>query len=272
LANDEKRLNAFMVLCGKTLCVEDASMAGKPVQYEFRIDAFTPETLPMARLAEYMSDLAELLGNAEKVHFVRLKKGSAVLVHNVEWEAAPKVVERIRAIKQSEGPPEAMKAYNSIDRRLASDNAIGYLVAPSKDKVIEFPGRSRPESDAYGSFTQPGSFDGIPIMIGGKMDPVPVHMEEGDIVHLCYSSREIAKRLAAHLFVSFVRVTGYGRWHRDPDGVWVMDRFTISDFNHLRDETLEEAIARLRAAAGKPESEDVISDLKKIRHGTNRVQ
>lgn len=247
-------------------------MAGKLIQYEFRIDAFTPETLPMARLAEYMSDLAMLLGNTEKVHFVRLKKGSATLVHNVEWEASPKVAERIRAIKQSEGSPDAMKAYGSIDRRLASDNAIGYLVAPSKDKVIEFPGRSRPESAAYGPFTQPGSFDGIPIMIGGKTDPVPVHLEEGAIVHLCYSSREIAKQLASHLFVSFVRVTGTGRWHRDPDGIWVMDRFTINDFSSLRDESLAEAVARLRAAAGKPESEDVNSDLKKIRHGSDRVQ
>lgn len=247
-------------------------MTGKPIQYEFRIDAFTPDTLPMARLAEYMSDLAVLLGSSEKVHFLRLKKGSTVLVHNVEWEAAPKVVERIRAIKRSEGPPDAMKAYGSIDRRLASDNAIGCLITPSQDKVIEFLGRSRPESAAYGPFTQSGTFDGIPIMIGGRIGPVPVHLEEGDIIHLCYSSRAIAKRLAAHLFVSSVRVTGNGRWHRDPDGIWVMDRFTIGDFSPLGDETLEEAVAKLRTAAGKPESEDVISDLKKIRHGSDRVQ
>jgi hypothetical protein len=31
-------------------------------EYRFRIDAFTPETMPMARLAEYMSQLAQLLG------------------------------------------------------------------------------------------------------------------------------------------------------------------------------------------------------------------
>jgi hypothetical protein len=247
-------------------------MTVKSIQYEFRIDAFTPETLPMARLAEYMSDLAVLLGNPEKVHFVRLKKGSTVLVQNIEWEAAPKVEERIHTIKKSEGPPDAMKAYGSIDRRLASDNAIGCLIAPSQNKVIEFPGRSRPESVAYGPFTQSGTFDGIPIMIGGRIDPVPVHLEEGDLVHLCYSSRAIAKRLAAHLFVSFVRVTGNGRWHRDPDGIWVMDRFIISDFSPLRDETLEESVAKLRTAAGKAESEDVISDLEKIRHGSDRVQ
>jgi hypothetical protein len=247
-------------------------MTGKPVKYEFRIDAFTPESLPMARLAEYMADLAVLLGNVEKVHFVRLKKGSTVLVHAIEWEAAPKVDERIRAVRLQEGPPDAMKAYRAIDRRLASDNAIGRLVSPTQAKVIEFPGRSRQASAAYGPFTQPGSFDGVPIVIGGKDDPVPVHLQEGDEVHLCYASRELARRLAKHLFVSVVRVTGNGRWHRDSDGVWAMDRFTITDFQTLEDDQLVDTVARLRAAAGVAEPEDVLGELEKIRHGSNRVQ
>jgi hypothetical protein len=247
-------------------------MTGRPVKYEFRIDAFTPENLPMARLAEYMADLAVLLGNVENVHFVRLRKGSTVLVHAIEWEAAPKVEERIRAVRLNEGPPDAMKAFRAIDHRLASDNAIGRLVSPTKAKVIEFPGRSRPASAAYGPFTQPGSFDGVPIVIGGKDDPVPVHLQEGDKIHLCHASRAVARRLAVHLFESVVRVTGTGRWHRDPDGVWIMDRFTITDFHTLEDEPLGDTVARLRAAAGAAEPEDVLGELDKIRHGTNRVQ
>jgi len=247
-------------------------MAGKPVKYEFRIDAFTPETLPMARLAEYMDDLAVMLGNLEEVHFVCLKKGSTVLVHAIEFEAVPKVEEQIRAVRSNEAPPEAMKAYRAIDHRLASDNAIGRLISPTKAKLLEFPGRSRPASAVYGPFTQPGTFDGIPIMIGGKDDPVPVHLQESDTIHLCYAAREIAKRLAAHLFVSVIRVTGTGRWRRDPDGVWIMDRFTITDFHALEDEQLADTVAKLRAAAGVAESEDTLDELDKIRHGTNRVQ
>ncbi len=247
-------------------------MTGKRVEYEFRIDAFTPDTLPMARLAEYMADLAVLLGNVEKVHFVRLKKGSTVLVHAVEWEAAPKVVEQIRAVKQSEAPPEAMKAYRSIDHRLASDNAIGRLIGPTRKKLIEFPGRSRSASAVYGPFTQPATLDGIPIMIGGKGDPVPVHLEEGETTHLCLASRDLARRLAAFLFVSAVRVTGKGRWHREADGIWVMDRFTIDEFNPLGEESLGESVARLRSAAGSPESEDVLAKLDHIRHVSGGVQ
>ena len=55
-----------------------------PVEYVLRIDAFTPDTMPMARLAEYLGALARLLGHAEHTHFVRLEEGSAKLVHRVD--------------------------------------------------------------------------------------------------------------------------------------------------------------------------------------------
>jgi hypothetical protein len=50
-------------------------MPGEGV-YELYIDSFTPETIPMSRLAEYMASLAELLGHSEHVHFGKLKPGS----------------------------------------------------------------------------------------------------------------------------------------------------------------------------------------------------
>ena len=45
----------------------------------FKNDVFTPETLPMERLAEYMLQFAKLLGEPERVHFVDVEAGSAVL-------------------------------------------------------------------------------------------------------------------------------------------------------------------------------------------------
>jgi hypothetical protein len=57
-----------------------------PREYRFKITAYTPATIPMARLAEYMAELAVVLGEEEHVHFVRLQKGSTVLVHNIENE------------------------------------------------------------------------------------------------------------------------------------------------------------------------------------------
>ena len=46
---------------------------------EGKIDGvdFTPTTIPMSRLAEYLLDLATLLGHKESVHLIGVKDGSA---------------------------------------------------------------------------------------------------------------------------------------------------------------------------------------------------
>ncbi len=40
--------------------------------YRLKIDVFTPETMPMQRLSLYMAELARVLGEPERVHFVEL--------------------------------------------------------------------------------------------------------------------------------------------------------------------------------------------------------
>lgn len=117
----------------------------KEYRYRFAIDAFTPETLPMARLAEYLADLAKLLGQPEHVHFDAVQSGSAVLAPWVDRPAVPKVKAQLHAVTIGEGPPEAMKAYQSIDRRLAADNAIGVLSDDEGAHIIRFRGREIPQ-------------------------------------------------------------------------------------------------------------------------------
>jgi hypothetical protein len=58
-------------------------MSGGEV-YQFYIDAFTPETIPMARLADYMASFAELLGHCEYVHLEKLKPGSLAVTARAE--------------------------------------------------------------------------------------------------------------------------------------------------------------------------------------------
>ena len=72
-------------------------------EYRFRIDAYSPETMPMARLAEYMAELALLLGEPSAVHFKRLARGSTVLVNSVDREAAPKVRQRAASAVYADG-------------------------------------------------------------------------------------------------------------------------------------------------------------------------
>ena len=243
-------------------------MATKRERYRFKIDAFSPVTIPMARLAEYMADLAAMLGNKEKVHFVELEESSTVVVHEVEWEAAPKVRERVRAVQTADAPDEAMKAFHQIDARLEQDNAAGLLIEPEGTKVIEFPGRKKPQRIMYGLFNQDGVLDGELIRIGGEEEMVPVHLREqpGSKPHICQANHEVARKLSPYLFGPPLRVKGNGRWFRDRDDNWEMKRFTITEFEVLRDDDLRTAVERLRSIdSSLKKMEDPLAELEKLR-------
>ena len=94
-----------------------------PYEYRFTIDLFTPETFPLARLVEYLGDLANLLGHSDDVHFMRVDPGSAQLISLIDPPAQPKIRQRLAAVRHGGGPVDARKAFRSIDERLASDNA-----------------------------------------------------------------------------------------------------------------------------------------------------
>ncbi len=242
-------------------------------EYRFKIDAFTPNTLPMARLAEYLTDLAVMLGESKNVHFVRIEKGSAVLVQKVDDVALPKVKERVREVRAGRGPQDAMKAYRRTNKRLKQDNCVGLLSKKNGAEIIRFPGCEEEERVSFGAFNQDGSLDGRVIVIGGRGDPVPVHIEQGEVVYICVASRDVAKKLGPYFFDFELRVRGTGRWLRDEDGAWVMQRFGISSFEVLEEQTLANVVAGLRNVPGSGwrDVENPFDELMEIRGDRDEV-
>ena len=249
-------------------------MASQKYRYRFVIDeSFTPETLPMWRLAEYMADLADLLGEKPSVHFVQIEGGSAVLVQEIDHAAYPKVRTRVQGVRRGDATSDAQRAYDSLNRRLAADNASGALIEAQPEsqesaRVLEFPGKKKLVEPDYGPVTQAGSLQGIVIVVGGESDPVPVHIQDGDTVHICRARRPVAKELAAHIFGSPLRVSGNGRWLRDSTGAWVMRSFYITAFAVLEDNTLSTVVAKLRQIPGKwKDKPDTAKTLNALRTG-----
>jgi hypothetical protein len=242
--------------------------AKAPCEYRFEIDAFTPETIPLNRLAQYLCDLAQIMGESANVHLNRIDPGSTVPVICVDWEAEPKVRERIRAVKFNEGSPAALRAYAEINKRLLEDNANGALIDPGKSKVIYFPGRDSANQPEFGPIRQTAVFQGIPIKVGGERDTVPVHLEDGEEIHIVDASRRVAKQIATHLFASVVRVEGKGRWIRERTGEWKMLDFYVSDFDVLKEGNIRSDLERLRAIpAAWKDSDDPLAELMAIRRG-----
>lgn len=246
-------------------------------EYKFRIDAFTPDTLPMKRLAEYMNELATLFGSQERVHFVRIDAGSATVVQQVEYEHIPKVRERLVGVKDRSAPADAIKAYSRIDGMLADDNATGVIetkLETEMAKIIEFPGKNRESSERFGPINQAGSVDGVLIRIGGIDETVPaLLLEEGTKQHHCTCNRDVARRLAPHLFGGILRARGNGRWQRDDFGNWVMEKFIIQDFQILDESRLSDIVSRLRSIPSDLQSlDDPPREMRQIRHGRDNVQ
>lgn len=222
-------------------------------RFRFHIDAYSPADIPMAKLAEYMTDFAELLGKEHRVHFERLEDGSTTIVSRVEREDVPKVDHRLRAVDQGTAPKELLGLIDRINERLANDNAIGRILAEidgQSAELIVFPGRDRPKVPVYGPFNQEGHLDGVLISVGGKDETISLRLQNGAVIYRkCETTRTIARELGRHLFEP-VRIHGTGRWQRDAQGEWLLLGFRVSRFDVLEGGSLREAVAALRAVPG----------------------
>jgi hypothetical protein len=241
-------------------------------EYRFKIaNSFTPETLPMDRLAEYISAYANLLGELPNVHFQNIEAGSSVLVARVDNHALPKVYERIKGLKNGTATADTLKAFECLDEMLRKDNATGEIKAENGELIIPFPGKSRPEPLIFGPIRQEGSLEGQVIRVGGKDQTIPVHLRDGDIIYSGLNANlELARKIIQHYLGPILRVYGSGTWYREASGCWIVKNFKITDFEVLNDDPLEQVVAALRNIKGSTwhEVDDPVQAVRKDRHGS----
>ena len=246
----------------------------KQLIYRLKIDGgYTPDTIPMKRLSEYMSDLAGLLGEPSSVHFYDLEEGSAIVAAAIDDPAIPKVERRVASISRGEAQDDLRIAFETLDKRLADDNAVGSLSAyvnglETGAVVIDFPGRERPKPLDYGLVRQRGSIEGMLVNVGGRDKTSHLQLEDRDRTYTGINvSRELAKEIAKHLYGSVIRLHGTGRWRRDEDGVWQLNRFNVDSYDVLDDTPLHDALASIRSVSGSgwAEEEDPIGYLSNLR-------
>lgn len=227
----------------------------------------------MARLAQYMRNLAMLLGHETAVHFTAIKPGSTQLAAKVDYEHIPKVENHLTLVRNGEGAGDALKAHAEIDRLLAEDNATGFVYEDDNQsaQIIVFPGVNRPKPVSYGPFNQEGTLDGIVISIGGADQTAHVQLQNGDMKYTgIETDRETARRLAKSMYEP-VRITGTGRWMRDAEGNWLLKKFRMASFVTLQTDSLTDVVNKLRKIDGGEwaQLDDPISALKALREGSN---
>lgn len=237
------------------------------LEFTLKIDAFSPETLPMARLAEYMAALADLIGFKDSTHFIKLERGSARLVHAVETHDAPKVELRLHAAASNDNS-DVKKAMATLDDLLAADNATGELLNESGKLIIPFAGRNRPKPLIFPSFRQDGTIDGQIVNIGGRDATAHIILQDGQVTYSNINiDRDMAKELAPHLYGAKIRLIGSGRWERLVGGVWRLTAFTVDRYAILDDAPLSDVLSDIRSLAGDKLSndKDIYSELNNLR-------
>ena len=238
-------------------------------ELRFNIEDTSPHTLPMARLAEYLKELATVLGNEDAVHFLRIEEGSAGCAIEIDEGREEAVITRAQNVRRGEGPKEAIKAYKSLHDTLLEDERYAELELEDGEVILDFPLPSGKTQEVFGPFWQDGTVDGMLVMIGGLDETVPVHLLDEGGRHVCNARRETAKTLAPHLFGDPIRVHGQGKWIRNTQGKWEMHWFNISHFERLDPSSVPEVISRLRAIGGNDlmTLSDPLEEMRKIRHG-----
>lgn len=234
------------------------------VYYDFRIDAWAPNTLPMSRLAAYLDRLSVLFGYKEQVHFLRVRKGSAVPEIAVDGKVAPEVLARLQLVGCPEEPVDAARARQDINDMLRDDNASAKLRIKRGAVIVVFPGCKMPLAEEIVIHEQ-GELDGVIIRVGGKDDTVPVWIQgEGATIFKCVATRDIARELAHYLFGQPIRVSGNGKWRRTPERMWELDNFVVKTWEPLDAAPLIDVINEFRKIEGSGWN-DMVSPQEELR-------
>lgn len=221
-----------------------------PEILQFRIDVFTPETIPMAKLAKYMGELAALYGSETLVHFDKMRTGSAILQSKVEQSAVASVGSRLQLVHDFDAPDDLLKAYQNINTLLRSDNAVGTIKKEKGAVILKFPGRNTVVSKTY-KVREAGILDGVVIRIGGKDNSIPVWLQDLDgTINYCEANKEMARELVQNYLGQPIRVTGQGDWLRGEDGLWKLEKFKIAGWSALDTTPLDEIIRKAREQDG----------------------
>jgi hypothetical protein len=218
-------------------------------EFSLCIRAWTPKTIPMKRLAQYMLPFALMLGDETRVHFRGVRKGSTALCAEVEPDGIPMVQERLAGINRGDAPGDAIRGFRDITALLREDAASARLMC-GKARIIEFP-KSKARDERIGPIWETGQLEGTVIGVGGKDNTKYIRLieQDGKEYRLSTTNIELAKQFGNQLFAD-VRVTGSGKWFRDENGKWTLDDFVAQSCDPLDNASLIEAVAALRAIEG----------------------
>jgi hypothetical protein len=216
-------------------------------ELEFVIPAYTPETMPLNRLLEYLEQIGAVIGAPAEMHLVRIEHSSTKPVFRVPVPSATRARDTALAISRGDGTAKQRGAYERIRKMVRKDGGKNALLNDHRGVVLSFP--AAPEDVAIFGIRQAGHFDGLLNRVGGSGDFSSIQMQElnGDVISGFSASRYLAKEMAALLYEP-LRVHGQAIWDRSTTGRWKLTSMHIQSYERLGDDSLEDVVKELKAA------------------------
>lgn len=219
-------------------------------ELSFVIPGYTPETMPLGRLIEYLQQMAVILGDPESLHLVEIREGSVAPVLHAPKAVALHAKERARRISRGDGTRKQVDAYNRVRRMLRRDTPASdrpALLRSDQQILLEIPAAPEEQGILTG-LRQATTIDGQLIRVGGAGEDAAIQLQdvEGRIHSGFTAKRDLAKELARVMWEP-VRLSGTGIWQRTAEGQWQLDRMQIQSFEVIEDEDHSTVLERLRA-------------------------
>jgi len=216
---------------------------------EFVIPAYTPETMPLDRLLQYLKEVGDVVGLAHDMHLVRIETSSTRPVFRMPVSVARQARETGASVQRGDGTTRQRAAYQRIRQMVERDS--GAKPASLSDKrgvILDFPPLKQ-EGEISG-LRQVTSVDGILLRAGGASEFGSLLLQglKGEQLAGFTASRTLTKEMARHLYEP-VRVHGVGIWDRTLEGQWTLGKMAVQSYELLGGETLEQVVRELQAVA-----------------------
>lgn len=218
-------------------------------RFKFIVPGYTPETMPLDRLLEYLSQLSIVLGNPGDLHLVAIERSSTRPVLAMRHDVAVKARHHAREVAEGGGSARRREAFYKIRHMVAEDGGQPATLREPKGAVIlKFPSVDIGQDQVIHSVRQPTSIEGTLVRVGGISENAQILIQElnGNVIAGCTASRSVTQQMA-HLIYHSIRVSGIGTWHRTEEGKWAITRLHVQTFDPLDDDELEDVVAKLRA-------------------------
>jgi hypothetical protein len=212
------------------------------------LEGRSPDQIPMARLAEYMQQLAAMLGDTENVHFARIEEGSTRLVAKLQpGPPAQRVQARVYAVRDRRAPADAMRAFHKINEMVGEDGGRA-RVTFGAGVILRFPGNTRTAEKPFSLIDSATITGRLYALIEEPSGQLKARIRpRGSSTYVSCTADDRVGRQLRNYFLDAVRVQGSGIWSRSEDGAWSCQSLQIQEVHPVKDVSLREAINALRA-------------------------